>query len=100
MAEYHELAAEAAAAAVLGACGALARIAAQADPVPVFRKGFVFRAMGEASLGLGGWLLAHAGGLEGFLALGCAWAAGVLGYAVIHDALLRALNQRTGPPPP
>ena len=36
MAEYHELAAEAAAAAVLGACGALARIAAQADP-PVQR---------------------------------------------------------------
>lgn len=99
MADLLDLVGEAAAAAGLGVLGALARLTAAQDPQPVLRRGFWFRAAGEASLGLGGWLIAHGVGLEGFWALGCAWASGVLGYAVIHDALLRVLNQRTGGSP-
>lgn len=91
-----DLTSEALAAAGLGVLGAIARITAVRDPLPVFRKGFFFRIIGEGSLGLGCWLLAHAVDLEGFWALACAWAGGVLGYAVVHDALLRMLNQRTG----
>ena len=96
MDDMGNLPAEAVAAAGLGAIGAVARIAAARDPLPVFRQGFGFRMLGEGSLGLGCWLLAHAAGLDGFWALACAWAGGVLGYGVIHDMLLRILNQKTG----
>lgn len=90
------VACEAVVAAGLGVLGAIARITASHDPLPVFRRGFVFRLSGEGSLGLGCWLIAHAWGVEGFWALAAAWAGGILGYGVIHDTLLRMLNQRTG----
>ena len=96
MSEMPDLAGEAVVAAGLGVLGAIARITAARDPMPVFRPGFFFRMLGEGSLGLGCWLIAHGSGLEGFWAMACAWAGGVLGYGVIHDALLRMLNQRTG----
>jgi hypothetical protein len=96
MADLTTLGAEAAGAAALGFMGALARLAAAADPQPIFRRGFLFRALGEASLGLGGWLVAHAMGVEGLWAFVAAWACGVLGYGAIHDAMLRVLNQQTG----
>lgn len=96
MADLADLILEGAAAMVAGALGALARATALADPQPVLRRGFAYRALGEASLGLGGWLIAHACGVQGFWALAAAWACGVLGYAVIHDALLRALNHQAG----
>lgn len=93
------LPAEAVAAAGLGVLGAVARITAARDPMPVFRPGFFFRMAGEGSIGLGCWLIAHGWGVEGFWALAAAWAGGVLGYGVIHDALLRMLNQNTGGTP-
>lgn len=96
MSENFDIAREAIIAASLGVLGAIARIAAARDPIPVLRRGFFFRMAGEGSIGLGCWLMAHGWGLTDFWALGCAWAGGVLGYGVIHDALLRMLNQRTG----
>ena len=80
-----------------GFLGALARLTATHDPLPVLMKpDYWFRGIGEASLGLGGWMLAHIIGMEGLAALACAWASGLLGYAVIHDALLRMLARQTG----
>lgn len=88
---------EAALAAALGALGAVARVAAT-EQRPLLTAGFVLHALAGGSLGTGAWLIAHALELQGWWLFAVAWLAGTLGYAALHDLLLRVLNRRLGGP--
>jgi hypothetical protein len=88
--------AQAAGAAVLGIVGAAARIAQSNDEKPMLRPVLFLRIAGDASLGLGMWLLLNALGFDGWWTFTAAWVGGALGYAAVHDLLLRVLNQKTG----
>ena len=48
------------------------------------------------SLGTGAWLIAHAFELDGWWLFAVAWLAGTLGYAALHDLLLRILSRKFG----
>jgi hypothetical protein len=85
---------EALLAAGLGALGTMARLAA-ADR-PLLTGGFLPHALAGGSLGTGAWLIARAVELEGWWLFAVPWLAGTLGYAALHDLLLRVLNRRLG----
>lgn len=87
---------EALIAAGLGALGTMARLAT-ADR-PLLTGAFLLHALAGGSLGTGAWLVAHALDLAGWWLFAVAWLAGTLGYAALHDLLLRVLNRRLGGP--
>lgn len=90
------VATEALAAGCLGILGALARKAVEVEPRPMLRPAVIIRILGDASLGIGCWLLLSAMGHTGMWAFAAAWVAGALGFAALHDVLLRVLNKRMG----
>ena len=79
---------------MLGVLGAVARLAAERGNKPMLRPAVFFRIAGDASLGIGIWLLISAMGYTGIWAMASAWIGGALGYATIHDILLRVLNKK------
>lgn len=80
----------------LGVLGAIARLAAEPGDKPMLRPAVFIRIAGDASLGVGLWLLISAMGYTGVWAMAAAWIGGALGYATIHDMLLRVLNKKLG----
>lgn len=86
--------AHAGAAGLLGVLGAVARLAADPSDKPMLRPAVFIRIAGDASLGIGLWLLISALGYTSVWAMAAAWIGGALGYATIHDLLLRALNRK------
>ena len=87
---------EAMLAGALGALGAVARLSTAGRPM--LTGGFLLHTLGGGSLGTGAWLIAHALELEGWWLFAVAWLAGTLGYAALHDLLLRVLNRRLDAP--
>ena len=85
---------EAAIAAALGALGAVARISATGQPL--LTMAFLLHTIAGGSLGTGAWLIAHALEMDGWWLFAVAWVAGTLGYAALHDLLLRLLTRRFG----
>jgi hypothetical protein len=59
---------------------------------------FLLHTLAGGSLGTGAWLVARALELDGWWLFAVAWMAGTLGYAALHDLLLRVLNRRLGGP--
>lgn len=90
---------EALGAATLGIVGAFARAARADVGQPMLRPGLILRVIGDASLGIGLWLVLRAMGFDGWWTMAAAWIGGALGYAAVHDLLLRVLNQKTGGTP-
>ena len=87
---------EALLAGVLGALGAVARLSTSGRPM--LTGAFLLHTLAGGSLGTGAWLIAHALALEGWWLFAVAWMAGTLGYAALHDLLLRVLSRRLGGP--
>jgi hypothetical protein len=81
---------------VLGVLGAVARLAAEPGDKPMLRPAVLLRICGDASLGIGLFLVVSAMGYQGIWAMAASWIGGALGYAAIHDMLLRVLNKRLG----
>jgi hypothetical protein len=90
------IAGEALLAGALGALGAMTRLSTTGRPL--LTGAFLLHALAGGSLGTGAWLIAHALELEGWWLFAVAWAAGTLGYAALHDLLLRILSRRLGGP--
>ena len=65
---------------------------------PLLTRAYLLHALAGGSLGTGAWLIAHAFELDGWWLFAVAWLAGTLGYAALHDLLLRVLNRRLGGP--
>lgn len=87
---------EALAAGALGALGAVARVANTGRPI--LSAGFLVHTLAGGSLGTGAWLIGKAMALDGWWLFAVSWMAGTLGYAVLHDLLLRLINRRLGGP--
>jgi hypothetical protein len=85
---------EALLAGALGALGAMARFST-ADR-PLLTRAYLLHALAGGSLGTGAWLIAHAFELDGWWLFAVAWLAGTLGYAALHDLLLRILSRKFG----
>lgn len=79
---------------LLGVLGAIARLAAEPGNKPMLRPAVILRIAGDASLGVGLFLIVSAMGYHGVWAMAASWIGGALGYAAIHDMLLRVLNKR------
>ncbi len=90
------IASEALLAGALGALGAMARFSTTGRPL--LTSAFLLHTLAGGSLGTGAWLIAHALELDGWWLFAVAWSAGTLGYAVLHDLLLRLLSRRLGGP--
>lgn len=89
------IAREALAAGGAGLLAALARIATAADEQPMLRPATAIRIAGDTIGALGCWIVIHALGGDGWMAVAGSAAGGALGFVVLHDALLRVLKQRT-----
>jgi hypothetical protein len=76
--------------------GALARIAATVDDKPMLRPATFIRIAGDASLGVGFYLILTAWGYGGVWTMAGAWVAGALGFAAVHDVLMRFLRSLVG----
>ena len=83
-------------AAGLGAFGTIARLAA--TDRPMLTASFLLHVLAGGSLGTGPLLMARAVELEGWWLFAVPWLAGTLGYAALHDLLLRLLSRRLGGP--
>ena len=87
---------EALLAGALGALGAVARLTSTGRPM--LSGAFMLHTLAGGSLGTGAWLVARALELDGWWLFAVAWMAGTLGYAALHDLLLRVLNRKLGGP--
>src|SRR4051812_44863535 len=90
------IAGEALLAGALRALRAMARFSTSGRPL--LPGPFLMHPLAGGSLGPGAWLIAHAFELDGWWLFAVAWAAGPLGYAALHDLLLRIVTRRLGGP--
>jgi hypothetical protein len=76
--------------------GALATAVRMADDRPKTLAILAWNIVVGLGLATGGWLLAKAGGLDGWPALAAAWVAGAVGSEAILPMVRRALDKRSG----
>ena len=76
--------------------GALSTVVRLADDRPKTIAILGWNLVVGLGLATGGWLLAKAGGAEGWPALAAAWCAGVIGSEAVLPLVRRALDKRSG----
>lgn len=87
---------EAMTAIAVGVIGALGKVAVAADDRPMLRTATVIRIFGDTAAGLGCWITLHAMGFDSWAAVAAAFAGGALGFAALHDLLLRMVKRQAG----